>query len=48
MVRDRALRVVSFFFPVRRAKRARNEIDQAQPFLLASRGFARARVKSLH
>lgn len=41
-------RVVSFFFPVRRAKRARNEIDKAQPFFLASRGFARACVNSRH
>ena len=42
------LRVVSFFFPFCRAKRARNEIDQAQPFFLTSRAFARARVNSLH
>jgi len=39
---------IGLFFPVRRAKRARHEIDQAQPLFLASRGFARARVNSLH
>ena len=39
---------IGLFSPFLRVKRARHEIDQAQPLFLVSRGFACARVHSLH